>query len=85
MAETVDQQVGLTYAEPTAAGLACAIADWESTGGHFDPIEARRRAEALSLGVFRQKMIALITEVAGQGVGHAVPPGPHWNSQQRLF
>jgi glycosyltransferase involved in cell wall biosynthesis len=79
VAETVDRRVGLTYEQATAAGLKAAIDDWEATGGDFEPGEARRRAEALSLGVFRERIFGLIGEVAARGVGHAVPPAPHLN------
>ncbi len=77
--ETVDQRVGLTYGEPTAAGLLAAIDEWEANGCVFDAGEARRRAEALSLEVFRERILGMIREVAARSVGHAVPPAPHLN------
>ncbi len=61
--ETVDQRVGLTYGEPTAAGLLAAIDEWEASGCAFDAEEARRRAEALSLEVFRERILGMIREV----------------------
>jgi glycosyltransferase involved in cell wall biosynthesis len=79
VAETVDRTVGMTYEEPTAAGLLRAIEGWEATGCEFDPAEARRRAEALSLEVFRERILGLIGEVAARGVGHVVPRGPHFH------
>jgi glycosyltransferase involved in cell wall biosynthesis len=77
VAETVDAAVGRTYAEPTSAGLLAALNEWESGGCPHDPTEARRRAEALSLSVFRERMFKLIDEVAARGRDHAVPPVPH--------
>ena len=77
--ETVDQAVGLTYDEPTCAGLLAAIDHWESNGCRFDPALARRRAEDLSLEVFRSRILALIGEVAARGKAHAVPPAPHFD------
>ena len=64
VAETVDDAVGRTYGEPTAAGLLEALDRWEASGCPFDPAEARRRAESLSLGVFRDRLLRLIGEVA---------------------
>ena len=79
VAETVDLAVGRTYPEPTAAGLLDALEQWEAGGCAYDPSEARRRAEALSLGVFRERMIELIGEVVMRGALHQVPPAPHLN------
>jgi glycosyltransferase involved in cell wall biosynthesis len=79
VAETVDRKVGMTYGEPTTAGLTAAIEDWEAKGCEFEAAEARRRAEALSLAVFRERIFGLIGEVAARGKGHAVPPAPHLN------
>ena len=45
-------------------------------GCPHDPALARRRAEALSLSVFRERMFKLIDEVAAHGRDHAVPPVP---------
>ncbi len=79
VAETVDQKVGMTYEEPTTAGLTAAILDWEAKGCEFEAAEARRRAEAFSLAVFRERIFGLIGEVAARGKAHAVPPAPHLN------
>jgi glycosyltransferase involved in cell wall biosynthesis len=79
VAETVDQKVGMTYGEPTTAGLTAAILDWEAKGCAFEAAEARRRAEAFSLAVFRERIFGLIGEVAARGKVHAVPPAPHLN------
>jgi glycosyltransferase involved in cell wall biosynthesis len=83
VAETVDLAVGRTYPEPTAAGLLAALEQWEASGCAYDPSEARRRAEALSLGVFRERMFELIGEVVMRGALHQVPPAPHLNLNSR--
>jgi glycosyltransferase involved in cell wall biosynthesis len=77
VAETVDHAVGRTYDEPTAAGLLACIEGWEASGCPFDAAEARRRAEALSLNVFRDRLLDLIGEVATRGKAQSVPPAPH--------
>jgi glycosyltransferase involved in cell wall biosynthesis len=76
-AETVDDAVGCTYPEPSPATLLAAIDDWEARGGPHDPAEARHRAEALSLPVFRERIFKLLTEVAIGSAAHIVPPAPH--------
>lgn len=76
-AETVDNAVGRTYPEPTAEGLREALDTWERAGCPHDPVQARRRAEALALPIFRQRLLGFVAEVmASRGV-HAVPPAPH--------
>jgi glycosyltransferase involved in cell wall biosynthesis len=76
-AETIDDAVGRTYREPTAVSLLEALDAWEDAGCPHDPRLARRRAEALALPLFRQRLLGFLAEVvAGQG-GHAVPPAPH--------
>ncbi len=79
VAETVDHAVGNTYDEPTPAGLTTAIDDWESTGCRFDADLARRRAEGLSLDVFRERILGLIGEVVSAGMSRRVPPAPHFD------
>ena len=79
VAETVDNAVGRTYQEATSDGLLGALDQWEADGCRYDPAEARRRAESLSLSVFRERIIELIGEVAIRGNGHTVPPAPHLN------
>jgi glycosyltransferase involved in cell wall biosynthesis len=79
VAETVDDAVGRTYAEPSADALLDALDRWEASGCPYDPAEARRRAEALSLGVFRERLLGLIGEVVSRGEVRAVPPAPHLN------
>jgi glycosyltransferase involved in cell wall biosynthesis len=74
VAENVDGQVGRTYNEPTVEGLMQAIAGWEDSGRPHDPGEARRRAEALALPVFRAKLLGYIDEVAGRT---GPIPAPH--------
>jgi len=73
-AETVDQQVGRTYPEPTVQALTDALEGWEQDGQPFDPTLARSRAEALALPVFRRKILGYLAEVVSPG--HAIPP-PH--------
>src|SRR5262249_31399043 len=55
-ADTVDDTVGRTYSEPSADALLDALERWEASGCPYDPAEARRRAEALSLPVFRTRL-----------------------------
>jgi glycosyltransferase involved in cell wall biosynthesis len=75
-AETVDAAVGRTYPEPTAQGLREAIDAWELDGRPHDPSLARRRAEALALPLFRQRLLGFLADVLGLST-HAVPPAPH--------
>jgi glycosyltransferase involved in cell wall biosynthesis len=76
-AETVDDAVGRTYAEPTTAALRDAIDAWESQGCPHDPIQARRRAEAFALPLFRQRLLSFLAEVISGSSPHVVPPAPH--------
>jgi glycosyltransferase involved in cell wall biosynthesis len=84
VAETIDDAVGRTYRQSTFAGLLAAINHWEDDGCPHDAVEARRRAEALSLAVFRTRLHTLLTEVVTRGRRHPMPPAPHlrdWNRQ----
>jgi glycosyltransferase involved in cell wall biosynthesis len=83
VAETVDQSVGRTYPQPTTAGLLAAINDWEDDGCPHDPAQARRRAESLSLPVFRARLHTFLAEVMTRGSGHRAPPAAHLRSFQR--
>lgn len=74
VAENVDDRVGRTYAEPTVAGLIGAIESWEADGRPHDPAEARRRAEALALPVFRSRLLGFLDGIAGRP---GVVPAPH--------
>ncbi|HZW33114.1 MAG TPA: glycosyltransferase [Isosphaeraceae bacterium] len=76
-AETVDDAVGRTYPEPTAAGLLRALDAWESQGCPADPSRARRRAEAFALPLFRQRLLGFLAEVVAGTTGHPTPPAPH--------
>ena len=74
VAETVDDRVGRTYPDPTAEGLRAALDAWEAAGTPHDPGLARRRAEALALPLFRDRLLGLLAEVV------AAPgriPAPH--------
>jgi glycosyltransferase involved in cell wall biosynthesis len=77
VAETVDNSVGKTYEAATSAALQAALDSWEAQGCPFDPSEARRRAEALSLPVFRERIIKCLAEVVAGGTRHLAPPAPH--------
>ncbi len=81
-AETVDDRVGQTYLEPTSSGLVAALDRWEAQGSPSDPAEARRRALALSLPVFRERIHKLLVEVVTRGGRHTLPPPPHLNLTQ---
>lgn len=74
-AETIDDLVGRTYREPTSDGLLAAIDAWESLGRPHDAPLARRRAEALALPIFRDRLLGYLAEVvSGQ---HDAPIPPH--------
>lgn len=78
VAETVDDSVGRIYQEPTSADLLAAIDAWEADGCPHDATEARRRAEALSGPVFRDRILKFLAEVVATGGSqHEVPPAPH--------
>ena len=77
VAETVDDSVGRIYSEPTSTGLLAAIDAWESQGCPHDPAIARRRAESLSVPVFRDRILRFLAEVVAGGTQHRVPPAPH--------
>ena len=77
VAETVDDQVGRTYPDPTVGSLVEALDSWERDGRPFDPTLARARAEALALPVFRRKILGYLAEVvAGTSRTNAIP-SPH--------
>jgi glycosyltransferase involved in cell wall biosynthesis len=79
VAETVDDSVGRIYTAPTSGALLAAIDAWESEGCPHDPTEARERAEALAVPVFRDRILRFLTEVVTSGSQHVVPPAPHLN------
>lgn len=76
-AETVDNAVGRTYESPTADGLLGAINAWEAEGRPHDPRIGRRRAESLSLPLFRDRLLGFLAEVVAGQHPSAVPPAPH--------
>jgi glycosyltransferase involved in cell wall biosynthesis len=76
-AETVDDAVGRTYPDPTADALRATLDAWERQGCPHDPSLARRRAEALALPLFRQRLLGFLAEVMASQGGHTVPPAPH--------
>ena len=67
VAETVDNFVGRTYNQPTSDGLLDAMNTWEAQGCPHDAIEARRRAEALSLPLFRERILKFLADVVPAG------------------
>ncbi len=77
VAETVDDQVGRLYSEARSEGLARALEGWERDGRPHDPGLARRRAEALSRSVFRERLLAYLAEVLAPGGDRAPAPRPH--------
>ncbi len=76
VAETVDDQVGRVYAEPTEDGLLGALQAWEAAGCPHDPMLARSRAEALSLPVFRRRLVGYLDEVMTSTRSRGIP-SPH--------
>ena len=66
VAENVDDRVGRAYDEPTVEALMAAIEGWEADGRPHDSIEARRRAEALALPVFRSRLLGYLDEIMGR-------------------
>ena len=76
-AETVDDAVGRIYNDPSPEALRAAIEAWERDGQPHDPALARRRAEALALPVFRQRLLGLLAEVVAGATPGTVPPAPH--------
>jgi glycosyltransferase involved in cell wall biosynthesis len=86
VAETVTDETGRLYAEPTVDSLAAAIGDWEEEGRPHDPRRARERAESYSLARFRQRLLTHLATVVerrshqGSLVAASVdpvPPAPH--------
>lgn len=76
--ETVDNTVGKVYDAPTIEGLIEALDAWEQAGCPHDPTEARRRAEALSTAVFRERLLGYIAEVAAEPRALGGEPGAHF-------
>ncbi len=82
-AETVDDVVGNVYDTPTVEGLIEAINVWEQTGCPHDPGEARRRAEALSTAIFRDRLTRFIAEVVSQPRSRGGLPRAHFGASAR--
>ena len=76
-AETIDDQVGRTYTQPTAEGLQSAIVAWEDDGCPHNASQARSRAELLALPLFRERLLTYLAEVVGEHHARLVPPAPH--------
>jgi glycosyltransferase involved in cell wall biosynthesis len=77
VAETVDDRVGRVYPEPTTESLQAALDTWEAGGLPHDADEARRRADGFSLSQFRNRLLDLLAEVAGQRRHPSAVPTPH--------
>ena len=77
VAENVDDRVGRTYSTPTTEGLTEAIETWETEGRPHDPNEARNRAEALALPIFRSRLLSFLEDVAQP---RNRVPSPHLNA-----
>jgi glycosyltransferase involved in cell wall biosynthesis len=77
VAETVDHEVGATYAESTEDGLRAAIERWEASGCPGDSALARARAEVFALPAFRERLLSHLAGLANRREGDRVPPPPH--------
>lgn len=78
VAENVDGTVGRTYGEPTTEALLAALDSWEADGRPYDPTEGRRRAEALSLPLFRARLLDFLERAVA-----ARPRGARVHALQR--
>ncbi len=81
VAETVDDAVGRVYPNPTADDLRSTLDAWEAEGCPHDRLLARSRAEALSLPVFRRRLLGYLAEVMSDRLSSASLsngiPAPH--------
>ena len=75
-AETVPEECGRLYDEPTTDGLARALDAWEAAGAPHDAAAARSRAESFATPVFRRRLLGLLAEVASAERRNGVPR-PH--------
>ncbi len=76
-AETIDDQVGRTYPDPTTASLLQAIETWETSGRPHDPRLARARAEGLGLPIFRRRLREALGAILATRPESATIPRPH--------
>jgi glycosyltransferase involved in cell wall biosynthesis len=76
-AETVDNDVGRTYFEPTITALLEAIDTWERQGCLHDAKLARSRAETFATPLFRRRLLSFLAGIVLGSAQHAVPPAPH--------
>jgi glycosyltransferase involved in cell wall biosynthesis len=76
-AETVDDRVGRLYGDPTPEALRAAIEVWEAEGRPHDPALARRKAEALAMPVFHDRLLAFLGDVVAAHRAEHAPPRPH--------
>ena len=77
VAENVDDRVGRTYLPPTADALRQTLDAWEADGRPHDAALARRRAEALALPHFRERLLGYLAEVVAESAPRRTPPAPH--------
>ncbi len=82
-AETVDDGVGRVYPEPTEESLIRAIDEFERDGSLGNTEERRRRAEALALPVFRQRLLGYLAEVVSGREHAGAIPAPHLRQRRR--
>jgi glycosyltransferase involved in cell wall biosynthesis len=76
--ETVDDSIGRLYAGPHPSELATAIKDWEMAGCPHDAERGRRKAEAFSVPVFRDRILRLLAEVTTSPMKEVLVPRPHF-------
>jgi glycosyltransferase involved in cell wall biosynthesis len=77
VAETVDDEVGRTYREPSPVALISCLERWEAAGRPHDPALGRRRAEAFAPALFRARLLGYMAEVAGRAASGRAVPAPH--------
>ena len=76
-AETIDDTVGAIYPDPTTESLVHALDWWEASGMPHHPAEARRKAEALALPLFRERLLSFLGEVVRKRITQYSLPAPH--------
>ncbi len=81
-AETVTNQVGRLYQEPSSEGLRAAVEGWESEGCPHDPLRAREIAESLARPAFRARLLRVLAEIVSASRPGGIP-APHWRSGRR--
>lgn len=77
VAETINEEVGLLYNEPSVSGLAAAIEQWEIGGRAFDETLAVTRAARFATEVYENQLVGLLEEVLGRRESTHGTPRPH--------